>query len=468
VESDAGPFIIALYFGLHDPRDVDLFLGDLAVEVEDLATNGYEYNGVIYPCSVGNFILDAPARALVKCCVGHGGMGACEKCNIVGRYLQHRMTYAQPGVDCRPRTDESYARQEDPLHHCGHSPLEFAGIGMVSQFRLDTMHLVYKGVFLRFLEALLTWDGAWNPSADVTQTISDKLCGFAASCPRDFNRKPRKFLEYYKYKATELRRLLLYDGVVAFKELNENVYKLYLLLHAGIYILASSYLLPLFLDESDEFLASFVQYSANVFGEHFVVYNVHSLTHLAEECRHHGPLETFSAFPYENHLKTIKETLRSGYQPLEQIAKRDSERTELNDVSVERQNNEIYLFENHNDPDPEEQGNQFRRICVNKVTFKVDGRDSCFICTEGCVVVLQNIIERRRDSIVFVGRKFLDSDNVYDYPTDSSRLGIMKVSRLSDEHELFPLETVFGKCWLINDGDCFVSIPLAHSIPLLH
>jgi len=36
----------------------------------------------------------------------------------------------------------------DHVHHYGRSPLEL--IGMVSQFGLDTMHLVDKGVFGRF------------------------------------------------------------------------------------------------------------------------------------------------------------------------------------------------------------------------------------------------------------------------------------------------------------------------------
>ena len=57
------------------------------VEVEDLKNNGYIYSGVRYETAIHDFVLDAPARSLVKCCVGHGGYGACEKCTVVGTYI---------------------------------------------------------------------------------------------------------------------------------------------------------------------------------------------------------------------------------------------------------------------------------------------------------------------------------------------------------------------------------------------
>lgn len=469
VGAEEDPFIIGIYCGDSDPRDIDQYLGDFVVEVNDLKNDGYRYGRVRYEFSIRNFVLDAPARSMIKCCVGHGGYGACEKCTVVGKHVQGRVCYPTLGDDCRARTDESYKNKLDRIHHCGRSPLEFIDVGMVSQFRLDTMHLLYKGAFLRFLEALLTWEGEWNLEADTIADISARLLSYAQSCPRDFNRRPRALVSYYKYKATELRRLLLYDGVVAFKDkLDVEVYKLFLLLHCAIYILASPYLLPLFIDEAELFLKHFVQFSAQMFGEHFAVYNVHSLLHLGQECREHGTLESFSAFPFENFLKTIKQMLRSGYLPLEQIAKRDSERRERREVKMPQVENSAQFFESHTDQNEREPGQQYRRICVNNITFKVGGRDSCFMTSDGVVVQLENIIRREGDSVCFVGKRFMHYDNVYTYPMESSRLGILRVGELSANRELFPLEDVFSKCWLIQDGDSYVSMPLVHSTPLLH
>lgn len=76
---------------------------------------------------------------------------------------------------------------------------------------------------------------------------------------------------------------------------------------------------------ADYILREFVKLSACSFGREFVVYNVHSLIHLAEECHNRGTLDSFSAFPYENFLGVIKSHLRSTHQPLQQLANKDAE-----------------------------------------------------------------------------------------------------------------------------------------------
>ena len=88
--------------------------------------------------------------------------------------------------------------------------------------------------------------------------------------------------------------------------------------------------------------------------------------------------------------------------------------------------------------------------------------------SENVVVQLENIIRRDGDSIFFVGKRFMTYDNVYTFPMDSSHLGILRVGELRGNREAFSLNDVFCKCWLIEDGDSFVSMPLIHSTPLLH
>ncbi len=52
---------------------------------------------------------------------------------------------------------------------------------------------------------------------------------------------------------------------------------------------------------------------------------IHSLSHLANDCRVHGSLESFSAYPFESFLGSIKGLIRSGYSELAQIGRRLSE-----------------------------------------------------------------------------------------------------------------------------------------------
>lgn len=71
-----------------------------------------------------------------------------------------------------------------------------------------------------------------------------------------------------------------------------------------------------------EFVAKYVQF----YGDDRISYNVHSLIHLVEDVKKLGPLDIFSAFPFESKLYEIKNLLRSGNKPLKQCAHRLIER----------------------------------------------------------------------------------------------------------------------------------------------
>lgn len=192
------------------------------------------------------------------------------------------------------------------------------------------------------------------------------------------------------------------------------------------------------------------------------MYNVHSLCHLAQECDDHGCLDTFSAFRYENKLKTIKSNLKSGFQPIQQAAKREIEQSNKK-VIIDSEVNKIFLSKEHRDINENIHGEQFRKISVNDVIFEVNERDSCFKTNTGQIVILKNIV-RREDNIIFVGNIFSNINDFYTYPLRSSELGIVKVSELIEERMLFTLNDIIAKCWLIPVRDEYVCIPLLHTI----
>ena len=53
-------------------------------------------------------------------------------------------------------------------------------------------------------------------------------------------------------------------------------------------------------------LCALVEQWGKLYGKDMLVYNVHGLTHLAADAMRFGPLDTFSAFPFENFLGKIK------------------------------------------------------------------------------------------------------------------------------------------------------------------
>src|SRR6476661_8091085 len=97
------------------------------------------------------------ARAFIKCIKSHSGYSACEKCTQRGEY-SGKVIF--PSTSAQLRTDVAFDEMEDDEHHLSPSPLKPLGIGFVSQFGLDYMHLVCLGVVRRLL---MYWKGPTGP-----------------------------------------------------------------------------------------------------------------------------------------------------------------------------------------------------------------------------------------------------------------------------------------------------------------
>ncbi|XP_036139067.1 uncharacterized protein LOC118644521 [Monomorium pharaonis] len=262
------PFIIGVWYGHSKPDDLERYLPDFIEEIKNLTRNSYNFYGKNIVFKLGNYILDAPARQFVKGIHSHNSVFDREKCTIKSdRHINCQVFL----YDNTPlRTDESFQNRDQPEHHKYNSPLERdLQHGMVSMFRLDPMHL-YLGVFKRWLQFLfgvhVTTIGKINNAAK--SQLSLEMLRYSSWVSTEFNHRSRSFCELSKYKATELRRILLYDGVRIFKNiLPSNLYNNYLLLHSGIYILSSPSTVqnPVMLDAAHEILKEFINHSSQIF-----------------------------------------------------------------------------------------------------------------------------------------------------------------------------------------------------------
>ena len=145
--------------------------------------------------------------------------------------------------------------------------------------------------------------------------ISDELVSLHGKLPSDFVRQPRSLMELDRWKATELRQFLLYTGPVVLKKVvTPKVYEVFICLSVAVSILLeedsnrrNSYLML-----ARQLLQSFIVNSLTVFGEVFVVYNVHNLLHLADDVEYFNcSLNHLSASPFKNHLQHLKRLVRS-------------------------------------------------------------------------------------------------------------------------------------------------------------
>lgn len=76
---------------------------------------------------------------------------------------------------------------------------------------------------------------------------------------------------------------------------------------------------------ADGLLKLFVGNYYKFYGAEQLVYNVHSLLHLADDCKLYGPVPSFSAYKFENEMGEIRGMVRSKNRRFEQLFNRCSD-----------------------------------------------------------------------------------------------------------------------------------------------
>jgi len=317
-----GPFIICLFSGMTKPEPLEDYVQDLVEEIKRLREIGIQHKGNVIQVDIKAFICEAPARAFLKNIIYHTGYHSCERCEEEGEWLGKIVFNSK---DTSPsRTDEKFSQMAyRAKHQNGETPLIRAGIPCVSSFVLDYMHLVCLGVVRRILYYLV------NSLRDRAE-LSSELIKLRNSMPSEMARKPRSLQELDRWKATEFQQFLLYTGpVILHGVVDPDLYHHFLCLTVGMSILLSAdrERRNHFLPYAADLLNHFVINSAEVYGDKFTVYNVHHIKHLHEDVAHFDcSLNEISAFPFENHLKTIKKLVKTSHYPLVQVAKRMAEK----------------------------------------------------------------------------------------------------------------------------------------------
>lgn len=375
------------------------------------------------------------------------------------------MTFPETSSDLRNDSNFSNRRYED--HHTGVSPLEELGVGMVSQFPVDSMHNLYIGVTKKLLKTLLKGSLKVRLSGMQVQSLSSRLVEVSLTVPDDFSRKPRCIKEIDRWKATEFRLFLLYLAPVVLKDVvSKEIYDHFMLLHCSARILSSPTLVREEdkIDYAEQLLKLFVQHCIPLYGPEFITYNVHCLVHLPNEARRFGPLEMFSAFPYENYLNSVKRLLRSNAKPLEQLCKRLSESDSFY-VGTTHKSEESFLCtaskEHSTGPFlPGLTGTQYKIFNFFKFKLKCDIRNCCAQLISGKIIKTENIFKTDKQTFV-LGREFLCVENYFVYPLESSSITVFKVSTLSELRK-WSVEEIIGKCVLIQFNQEYICLPFLH------
>lgn len=446
------PFFVGVYCGKEKPKSLDEFLQDFITELNSLQVNGLQHGDHHYSVVIHSFVCDAPARAFLKNTKMHSGYHSCEKCKQRGEYVG-RVVFLE--TDAALRTDVAFDEMADENHHCGSTPLSQLGIGLVSQFGLDYMHLVCLGVVRRLL---LYWKGPIGPLAvrlgyRNVDALSRILLSFVAFVPCEFARKPRAVSEVLRWKATEFRQFLLYTGPVALKNiLSVERYNHFLDLSVAIRILSAKELAANFNDYANKLLIKFVKCSEAYYGKESCVYNVHNLIHLAGDVARFGPLDEFSCFPFENQLRHLKQLVRKPQHVLQQIHRRLAERqftlqppTSVRIVGVTCKSvhyrGPLHSFTSG-------QVTQYSKLLTDTFQFSMKEGNDCFSTKQGKIYKIRNIIVTSdRNDVFIICQQFINLENFFDTPLPSSSLAIFQTGNGHVLSKLIslPANVIFNK-----------------------
>lgn len=427
------PVLIGLFCGNTKPKSLSEYLQHLVSELKSLSS-GFVFQGKRFFLIICSVVCDTPAPAFVKGVKSHCAYHGCDECQQTGVRIGHRMTF--PDLSARRRTDECFRQNADEEHHHEHSPLADLSIDMIASFPYDYMHLVCLGVMRRLLDL---WMGPPGPlrcrmSSSQASLISERLLFLRDYIPSEFTRRPRALAERSRWKATEFRQFLLYTGPVVLKDvLKSQIYDNFMLLSVGVYILLSSEYCLTMNNLANSLLVSFVEHFGQLYGQEFLVYNLHGMVHLCEDVKIHGNLDSFSSFPYENFLGHLKKLVRGPRNPLTQVIRRLSEIAEASsNCNLNAQTSKDYKSEHTEGPVSKfftREVEQFKVLSMDGAVIKTTNRDSCIKINNRLVLVENIFVDRGVEYIV--GREYRCPESFFEYPFDSRQLDIFMVSNLS-------------------------------------
>ena len=357
-------------------------------------------------------------------------------CEIEGEYVNGRIIFNE--LNGLARTDKSFRERRNEEHHVScnagfggtvSSLEEVPQIDMVKDFILDPMHLLYLGVFRRLLCFWIKKGPlACRLSSAAVSQIDRRTLKLSPFFPKCFSRKPRALKYLAQFKATEYRTFLLYAGPIVFQDIVSPAnFSLYMLLHVASFILSHRQCLK-FLPLAQRLLRDFVISSKcnHTCGSHFTTYNVHSILHMADDVEYLSlPLDSISAFSFENFFVRLKHAIKSPHLPHEQVIN-SVKRGFLKPVSSA---NCAYVYKkcsnirSRNFP----QKPHFCSLTYKDDLYSIAFNDS-FILTD-CNKLFQIAYIVQSDYPILVCKDINNlMQNLYDLPIPSSYLGIFKVS----------------------------------------
>lgn len=340
---------------------------------------------------------------------------------------------------------------------------------MVNTFPLDPLHLTLLGVTRKILNAFLRGKcKTLRLSSSFVDQLSERISFLSRQLPSEFCRRGRSLREIDNWKGTEFRLFLCYTAFLCVKDfLREDIFQHLMKLMVAIRLLSEPK--PRYVPIASNFLRDFVLEAENLYGEEFMVYNVHGLLHLCDDVLVHGSLESFSCFPFESFLGTVKKFARSRAMPLAQLCPRVSEYGQ--NLSMKSASNLFYSLQQKHQggsfvPGDERSGlivEEYRVYRSDVGIFKLNDRDCYFSDAQGKIYKAFNFVELHGNGKFVVCKLFQSCTDFFTEPMRSSDLDIFVSTSLSTKFMFRPLSSIVRKNICFLHKNQYVLMTLLHS-----
>lgn len=148
--------------------------------------------------------------------------------------------------------------------------------------------------------------------------------------PGEIRRKLRSLSTVHYWKASEFCSFLLFYSLPSLSGIPPAKYRNHwFLLVQGMYLLLQSEVTEEERLQAEKCLKNFVIYAVPLYGQEYITYNMHLLTHLARAVELYGPLWSVSAFPFESHNGALKNSFNGTQHVPAQICKRNLMKREM-------------------------------------------------------------------------------------------------------------------------------------------
>lgn len=428
---------IGIYRGATKPDDFNQFMLPFVMEFNYLKSN-YSIDGKKICLKLKFFSMDAPAKCAALGISYFNAQKGCPRCDIIAHTIEGLNVLI--GEKGPRRTNDAFRRHEYENFHKFYTVLEeIEDLDLVESFAVDYLHVVLLGAVKKLLKL---WFGDRGIYYLEKGSVSARLLELNDYKPMEFCRNFREIKDFARYKGTELRTFLLYSGVIVLKNIiSSRHYDHFLKLHTAIRILTDVKLAGVFVDVADQLLKDFVLEFETHYGQKSVSHNIHMLLHLAEDVKKFGPLDKFSAFPFENFMTPIKDYVHSNNFVLEQVVKRVQEQlnaSHIDSVKNTRAESEINLIWKKTTLEIKFKGLKFDQTQHNK-----------YFLTKNKEVYEITQIFIENNQVFFQGNLFANQTFVYHTPINSTYLNIYQCDSVPVRSKTINLNEICCKLFAI-------------------